>query len=78
MLLALMLKTILTEHPPECLSIVQLAQRTYMAGKWERVDLELYISIVITLAGGESATYPDKQRSPGFAGKHSVGCHGVF
>lgn len=73
-----MLKTVLTEHHPECLSIVQLAQRTYMAGEWKRVDLDVYFSIVIALAGGESATYPDEQRSPGFAGKHSVGCHCVF
>ena len=47
MLLAFLLGALLTEHLPESLSIVHLAQRIDMVGEGKRVDLCMYISIVI-------------------------------
>lgn len=49
-----------------------------MVGKGERVDLDMYISIVVCLGRlGESATYPDDQRRLGFVEKGSIRSHGV-
>ena len=67
-----------TEHFPECLSIVDLAQQIHMMCERKRVDLPVYVSIVVASAGWGSATYPDDQRRFGFVGKDSIRCHCVF
>lgn len=56
--------TVRTEDIPECLPIIHLAQRIYMTGEGEGIDLIVYVSIVSTWAGWRQRDLPRRPAPP--------------
>lgn len=73
MQLGLLPGAVLTENLPEYLSIIHLAQRVHMHGEGERVDLRMFVSIVVVFGAGGwgKRDLPRRPAPPRFRGEMS-------